>query len=269
MFDKDYWDGVSIPWWQVMLLIVATLAVIAGIIAVVSLIERRRGNKFELKTRDLTYGAICIAASFALSYVKFFSLPYGGSITAASTLPMLIYCYYFGFRKGLTVSTVFMLLQLIQGPYIVSPWSALLDYFFPYLALSLVGIFSFKRAKYAEAVAAGKNPLAPHAGFFIGTAVYLIVRLFSHTLAGVLFWANGIDFMGWVGDLTGATAWAYSTTYNALFLVPDTAIALAAGIFLLASKAFNRFMASSANALQNSDSRAKNDKRTAACTDER
>ena len=75
--------------------------------------------------------------------------------------------------------------------------------------------------------------------------------------------------MGWVGDLTGATAWAYSTTYNALFLVPDTAIALAAGIFLLASKAFNRFMASSANALQNSDSRAKNDKRTAAGTDER
>ena len=91
MFDKDYWDGVSIPWWQVLLLIVATLAVIAGIIAVVSLIERRRGNKFELKTRDLTYGAICIAASFALSYVQFFSLPYGGSITAASTLPMLIY----------------------------------------------------------------------------------------------------------------------------------------------------------------------------------
>ena len=259
LFDKDYWDGVLIPGWQVLVLVIAALAVLAAVIAVMTVIERKKGISFALQTRDLTYGAICIAASFALSYVKFFSLPYGGSITAASVLPMLIYCYYFGFRKALTVSTVFMLLQLIQGPYIVSPWSALLDYFLPYLSLSLVGLFRFDKAKYEKTVAAGKNPLAAHAGFFIGTGVYMVFRLFSHVLAGVLFWAEGIDFMGWVGDLTGAAAWGYSFTYNALFLVPDTVIALVAGTFLLASKAFNRFMASSRNTLQNTDTRAKDD----------
>ena len=78
MFDKDYWGNVYIPWWQVLLLIVAVLGVLAAIIAVISAVEKKRENRFELKTRDLTYGAVCIAASFALSYVKFFSLPSGG-----------------------------------------------------------------------------------------------------------------------------------------------------------------------------------------------
>ncbi len=248
MFTKGYWDDVSIPWWQVLLLIAGALALIAATIAVISVVQKKRGVEFRRDTRDVTYGAICVAASFALSYVKIFSLPAGGSITLASVLPMLVYCYFFGFRKSLVVSAVFMLLQLIQGPYIVSPWSALLDYFVPYLALSLVGIFSFDRRKYEAATAAGKHPLLAHGGFFIGTAFYFVVRYFSHTLAGVLFWAdisyleNG--FLIWSGALTGAAAWGYSATYNLLFLLPDTLIAAAAGTALLSSRAFNSFMAS-------------------------
>ena len=269
MFDKDYWGNVYIPWWQVLLLIVAVLGVLAAIIAVISAVEKKRENRFELKTRDLTYGAVCIAASFALSYVKFFSLPSGGSITAASVLPMLLYSYYFGFRKGLIVSSVSTLLQLVQGPYIVSPWSALLDYFVPYLAPALAGLLPFNRNTYNAVAAKGKNPLCAHARFFIGSGVYMVVRLFSHVLAGVLFWANGIDFLGWTGDLVGATAWGYSLTYNVLFLVPDTAVALAAGAVLLASKAFNRFMTASTDALQNADARSKNKEGTAAGADER
>ncbi len=269
MFTKDYWEGILIPWWQVLLLVLAVITVSAVTVIAITAVRKKRGETETRSTKDLTYGAICIAASFALSYVKIFSLPYGGSITAASTLPMLIYCYYFGFRKGLAVSTVYMLLQLIQGPYIVSPWSALLDYIVPYISLSSIGIFRFRRTRYDKAVSAGKPPLTCHSGFFIGTCVYMAIRLFSHVLAGVLFWADGIDFMGWSGDLSGAAAWGYSTTYNALFLVPDTAIAMAAAVFLLMSKAFNRFMASSSNALQYTDAGTKNDKGTAAGADER
>lgn len=268
MFKKDYWSGISIPWWQVLLLMLAVVAVLAGVIVLVSYIAKRKGKTFERRTKDLTYGAICVAASFALSYVKFFSLPYGGSITAASVLPMLIYCYYFGFRRGLTVSAVYMLLQLIQEPYIVSPWSALLDYVVPYLSLSLVGIFGFRRQKYNAVMTAGKPPIAAHARFFIGAAVYFVIRLFSHVLAGVLYWSDGIDFMGWSGNLSGAAAWGYSITYNSLFLVPDTIIALIAAVCLLASKMFNRFMAASTNALQNADAAHKDDEGTATGTDE-
>lgn len=261
MFTGDYWDGVTIPWWQVLLTVLIVIAVIAATIAIVTIVQKKRGITFERSTKDITYGAICIAASFALSYVKFFSLPYGGSITAASVLPMLIYCYYFGFRKSLVVSAVYMLLQFIQGPYIVSPWSALLDYVVPYMALSFVGLFRFNRKKLDKVNEAGKNSLLCHGGFFIGTGVYFVIRLFSHTLAGVLFWTQGIDFLGWQGDLVGAAAWGYSVTYNFLFLGPDTAIAIAAAILILSSKAFNTFMASSCNTLKNPDPAHKDNER--------
>lgn len=250
MFGKDYWDGVTIPGWQVAVLLLVTFAVIAAVIVIICIVRKKQGERYSLETKDITYGAICIAASFALSYVKFFSLPAGGSITAASVLPMLIYCYYFGFRKSLVTASVYMVLQFIQGPYIVSPFSALFDYVFPYLALSLVGLFRFDRKKYESAIAAGKKPITLHSGFFIGTAVYFVVRYFSHILAGVLYWAdisymeNG--FLMWSGNLSGtAAAWGYSATYNLLFLLPDTLIAVAAGVALLASKNFNNFMAKS------------------------
>ncbi len=261
MFTGVYWEGVSIPWWQLLLTALGVIAAIALIIAIITIVQRKRGAHFYHSTRDITYGAVCIAASFALSYIKFFSLPYGGSITAASVLPMLIYCYYFGFRKSLIVSSVYMLLQFIQGPYVVSPWSAVLDYVVPYMALSLVGLLKFDRKKLDKVTSADKNPVLCHSGFFIGTSLYFIVRLFSHTLAGVLFWAQGIDFLAWHGDLVGTAAWGYSATYNFLFLGPDTAIAIIAAVLLLSSKAFNAFMASSCHALKNPDAAHKDDQR--------
>ncbi len=39
------------------------------------------------RTKSLSYGAVAIALSFALSYVKLFALPQGGSVTCASLLP--------------------------------------------------------------------------------------------------------------------------------------------------------------------------------------
>lgn len=258
MFTSDYWEGVQIAWWQVLLTVLVVLAFIAVVIAVITLVQKKKGLSFERSTKDITYGAICIAASYALSFISLFSLPSGGSITPAAVLPMLVYCYYFGFRKSLIVSAVYMLLQLLQRPYIISPWSALLDYVVPFLALSFAGLFKFNRKKYEAVVASGKSPLRCHMGFFAGAGVYFLIRYASHVLAGVLFWANGIDFLIWSGDLGGAVAWAYSATYNACYLVPDTLIALAAGSCLLASKAFNAFMASSCNALQNTRARQEN-----------
>ena len=36
--------------------------------------------------RALTYGALCMAMSFVLSYIKLWSMPLGGSVTLASML---------------------------------------------------------------------------------------------------------------------------------------------------------------------------------------
>ena len=65
-------------------------------------------------TKRLVYGALCIALSFALSYVKLFSMPMGGSITLCSMLPLMLYAYRFGTPAGLLAGLAYGLLQLIQ-----------------------------------------------------------------------------------------------------------------------------------------------------------
>lgn len=247
MFGKNHWKGVDIAPWQLVLLVVVFLAIAAAVFAAVTIVGKKRGKQFERSTRDLTYGAICLAASYALSFISIYSLPNGGTITPASALPLLIYCYYFGFRKSLVVAVAYSLLQLVQKPYIVSPYSAVFDYLLPFAAFSLAGVFSFSPKAYAAVLEKKKPLLAAHGRFFIGVSLYFVVRYVSHVLAGVLFWANLYDstFLIWSGELTGAVAWGYSLTYNALFLVPDTLLAVAAGVAVLCSKTFNRFMASS------------------------
>lgn len=249
MFCGEYFDGILIEWWEVLLTLFIALAAIVAVIVVCGKLAERKKESFSFSTKDLTYGAVCVAAATALSYVRLFSLPYGGSITAASVLPMLVYCHYFGLRKGLIAATAFMLLQFIQGPYVVSPYSMLLDYVIPYLAVAATGIFRFAPEKLSKAENGKENRLSRHGGFFIGSAIYFAVRLSSHVLSGVLFWAQGIDFLIWSGDLLGFAALSYSFTYNILFLLPDTAIALLLAIPLFKSLSFDGFMTGSGNAL--------------------
>lgn len=237
MFSSDFWssyfEDISIPVWQ---FILAIVLFIAALIAIVIIVEAVTKTKHEGRphsaTRDLTYGAVCLALSFALSYIPLYSMPYGGTVTPASILPLLIYCYYFGLRKSVPVASAYMVLQLIQGPYILSVWSALLDYFVPYTCIAVMGILSFKAEKF-QLLSADEKPVKAHINFFIGVAIYFVIRYASHVLAGYLFWA---------GDLVGWAAWSYSLIYNASFLVPDTIIAIIAGIFVLNSRSFNTYM---------------------------
>ena len=254
MFD---FSSVFVDTWQMVLLFVVVFAVLATAFVVTAIIEKRHGIVRITGTREITYGAICLASSFALSFISVFKMPFGGTITLASVLPIAIYCYYFGLRKSLVVCFTYTLLQFVQNPYIISPWSALLDYLLPYLALCLTGLFSYSPKKYETSLTNGKNPIASHGGIFIGFGLYFIVRYASHILAGMLFWSQGIDFMVWQGDLVGWASFSYSAVYNGLFLVPDTLIAVLCAIFILSNKAFNTFMAKSFYAIENTNTRAK------------
>ena len=65
--------------------------------------------------------------------------------------------------------------------------------------------------------------------------------------------------MIWEGNLVGGAAFAYSAVYNGLFLLPDTLIAVVCAILILSNKAFNAFMTKSFYAIENPNTRAKND----------
>lgn len=263
LFDfDDFKDADTMLKAAIIICLCLFVVLIAGTL-IAYFVLRSKGKRDIIRTKDLTYGAICLAASYALSFLGI-GLPNGGTITFASVLPVMIYCYYFGFLKGLVVTVAYTILQFFQGPSIVHPLSPLLDYIIPYMSIIFLGIFSYKQSRYNKAIAAQKHPLSAHVPFFIGIACYFLLRYISHAICGVVFWGDWIAWDGWWQN----HVWPYSFAYNAVFLVPDTVIALAAAIGLLSSKSFNHFMATSANALQNADSPAKNNERTTAGTNE-
>lgn len=205
--------------------------------------------EIEYKTRDITYGAVCLAMSYALSFATLFKMPQGGSVTPAALAPIFIYCYYFGFRKGSVVAAAYTLLQLLQTPYIISPWSAFFDYIFPYYSVCVVGLFCYRPQKYSEFVkrnkatdgAKGKlgywlHTVGGHWGIFAGAAIHMVLRYLSSALSGILFFGE------FAPEAYGPVAWGF--LYNS-FLLVDSAIALVATVMLMSSRSFNLYMSAS------------------------
>lgn len=226
-------------------LIVAVLLV--GIFIVGFILKKTR-HAAPFTTRDLTYGAVCLAVSFAISFIGV-SMPQGGTVTFASILPVVLYCYYFGFRKGFVICVIYTMLQFLQKPYIVHFMSAILDYVIPYLSLSIVGLFSYKHRRMENAETKGAM-LKAHLPIFFGIGLYALVRYISHFLSGIVFYAE-YAYTNWA-------VWAYSLVYNSFCLI-DAAIAAIAATALLSSKTFNTFMASTAHTLKYADAAHKND----------
>lgn len=179
----------------------------------------------EYDSRALTYGALCVALSFALSYVKFFSLPQGGSVTFASMLPLCLYSYMFGTRRGTIAAVVYGLLQFIQSPQFYQPMQVLLDYPIAFGAIGLAGIArSFKFLKgniFAE--------------FAVGATIAIVLRYFAHVISGYFV------FSSWAMEGYTAVSWAF--VYN-LFTIADLAIVLAVGLVALSSKTVRRMILS-------------------------
>ena len=170
-------------------------------------------------TKAISMAGICIALSFALSYVKLFSLPQGGSVTLASMLPLIIYAYCFGARKGVLAGAIYGVLQCLQSPQIYEPMQVLLDYPIAFACIGLAGIFN------------SSNNLKPVVKFICGASVACVGRYIAHFLSGYYV------FSSWA--MPGYTALTWGLVYN-LYIIAELAIILVVGIFLFSSKGFNK-----------------------------
>ena len=159
----------------------------------------------------LVHGALCIALSFVLSYIKLFSMPAGGSITIASMLPLMIYANRYGVRNGLLAGLVCGILQYIQESYFVHWIQFIFDY--P-LAFALIGLAGITR---------GENNLV-FSVLIGGTA-----RFLSHFIGGVLFFGEfvmigkGAEVGMSLSQMLPANI-SVSFTYNAPYMFADIAI---------------------------------------------
>ena len=199
----------------------AALYISMGVLIVVIVLIGTGGRR-GIDTRTIATAAICIALSFALSYIKLFDMPFGGAVTFASLLPVLVFSYIYGVRRGLMVGFIYGMLQAIQDPYIIHPAQFLLDYPIAFSFVSLGG--SFARFKPLSAY--------PQVKFAIGAILAGIGRYISHVLSGVF------AFSAYAADYNMA-ALPYSLAYNS-FVFIDLVIAVAAGVILFSSRTFMR-----------------------------
>ena len=160
--------------------------------------------------RALTYGALCMAMSFVLSYIKLWSMPLGGSVTLASMLPLLWYSNRFGVKNGLIAGAAYGLLQLIQKPEIYHWVQVLLDYPLAFAMLGLAG--SVKNLQ-------------------LGSVIGVAGRWVCHILSGAIFFAEWVP-EGW------SNAWIYSAAYNGGYLLAELIICLVLSFVL--TKALNK-----------------------------
>lgn len=164
------------------------------------------------KVLALVEGAVMVALAAVLSYVRIFHLPWGGSVTLLSMLPVVVYSIKHGIKKGLMVSFVFSLIQLGQGAIdglfgwgltpVMLIACILLDYILPFLVLGLAGIFRRKGT----------------VGWLAGTAGVVVLRFVSHFLSGVVIWHSAGKL--WEGFVT-ENEWLYSLCYNGAYMLPE------------------------------------------------
>ena len=197
-------------------LFVILTVVLTAIIVVLALLG---GKDAQFDTKALSFGAVCVALSFALSYIKFFSMPQGGSVTFASLLPLALYSYMFGTRRGVIIGVVYGLLQFVQSPQFYQPVQVLIDYPIAFGAIGVAGIarnFKFLKGNLV-------------AEFCVGTTIAILLRYLAHTLSGYFV------FYSWAPIDEGYTAMTWTLVYN-LYVLVDLAIVLAMGSFALSSK---------------------------------
>ena len=165
------------------------------------------------KTIRLTETAVMMALATVLSILPILELPYGGSVTLCSALPLLIIAYRYGTGWGIYAGIAYGVLQMFLGlknvMYFTTPLSIaaviLLDYVFAFAALGLGGIFRKNNAKQSSAMV-------------YGCLAACATRYILHTIAGCTVWA-GLS-------IPSQAALVYSLAYNATYMIPETAVAL-------------------------------------------
>lgn len=178
-----------------------------------------KNNGTATQTKTIAYAGVCISLSYALSFVKFFTVGQnGGSVTLASLLPLMIFSYCFGVKKGLFAGVIYGILQFIQSPQVYQPMQVLLDYPIAFGAIGLAGLFAN-----ASKI---KNPTLK---FVLGATLAVTLRYIAHLLSGYYV------FSSWAWP--GYGAFAYSAIYN-LYCFVDLAVILVPAVALFASKSF-------------------------------
>ncbi len=169
-------------------------------------------------SQKLTESGLMLALATILSVLKIAELPYGGSITFASMLPLIILSYRYGIGWGLLSGFVYGLIQMALGLNAVSYATTIvaagaiivLDYLLAFMTTALGGVTRGMRN--------GASALG------LASALVCVLRYGFHVVSGCTVWA-GLS-------IPTADAFVYSLIYNATYMIPETIVTVAAAVYI-------------------------------------
>lgn len=180
------------------------------------------------QTLALCEAGIMIALSTVLAMLKLIDMPYGGSVTFAQMLPIVIYAYRHGPKYGMGAALVASVIQLLLGlenfSYLplVTWYSivvlALLDYVVAYSAFGVVGFL--------------KKKMSYPAAMMSGALIASVVRYLCHVISGFTAWA--------AFELPTEAVLGYSIGYNATYMIPETIVLCAAVYYICSAIDFSK-----------------------------
>lgn len=175
------------------------------------------------KLKILVEGAIMVALATVLSYIRIIKMPWGGSVTLLSMLPIVVFSIKYGVKHGFAAAFVFSLVQFGQGVIDgIFGWGLtpamlvaciFLDYVGAFTVLGIAGIFRKKGT----------------VGWACGTALAVFLRFAFHFLSGVVIWHSYGEL--WNGFSTDNT-YLYSLLYNGAYMLPEMIFTMAGAIAL-------------------------------------
>lgn len=192
----------------------------------------------------LATSGVLIALGTILSFVKLWDMPFGGSITLFSLLPLAVLAYKYGIKWGMLCSFIFALLQTILGAatspaafFAVNGMSLVLMCFLDYiLAFFVLGFTGMLKNKLKNQTLA----------FSLGILITGLLRLACHFLSGVILWGTYAEsFFEGLGNSFGDSILAnfsgtqivmlYSILYNS-FMIPEIIITIIGAVVVMAIK---------------------------------
>ena len=203
------------------------------------------------KTQRLVISAMMLAIAtvlaFVCAYIPFLNFPFGGGVTIASMLPIVLVSYMYGVKWGLFTGGIYSLIQMLMGHgTIVAMFLpnddayqgvvramiiCVLDYIVAYTVIGLGGIFRKSIKNHTLALC-------------FGAILALILRYAVHIISGAIFYGAFAEWFftetvfadmaisKWIMENMsgGMLAFVYSVIYNGCYMIPEIIITAAAAI---------------------------------------
>jgi len=195
---------------------VGAIVVLLGVLALIGLMKKKYNAK------RLAFAGISVAMSFVLAMIKFKPVQYGGSVTLASFVPILIYAYVYGAADGFLVGLIHGLLNFVESPYILTPATFILDYLLAFVGVGLMGFFGKMQKKPKAAL-----PLT------LGCVCVFSWRFLSHLFSGMIFFLQDAVWVS-LPSWAMSNAFVYSFVYQCVYVPLDAAIAT--GVLIVLAK---------------------------------